>query len=107
DKVARRRGYSVVKSYCGYGIGTLFHTVLNVLHYVNNKAIGVMKPEHIFTIERMINEKKCNDTLWPDSWATVMLDGGRSAQFEHTLLVTESGVEILTSRTHGSYVDRF
>jgi len=59
-----------------------------------NKAIGVMKAGHIFTIEPMINEGNWQDVLWPDDWTSVTKDGKRSAQFEHTLLVTESGCEV-------------
>lgn len=66
-----------------------------------------MKAGHIFTIEPMINEGKWQDTLWPDDWTATTIDGKRSAQFEHTLLVTETGVEVLTKRLSGSYIDRF
>ena len=57
-----------------------------------------MKPGQIFTIEPMINVGSWKDTTWPDNWTAVTSDGSRSAQFEHTLLVTESGYEILTQR---------
>jgi methionyl aminopeptidase len=56
-----------------------------------------MKPGHVFTIEPMINEGTWQDVSWPDNWTAVTTDGKRSAQFEHTLLVTETGVEILTA----------
>jgi methionyl aminopeptidase len=69
--------------------------------------MGVMKPGHVFTIEPMINEGLWRDQLWPDEWTVTTIDGKRSAQFEHTLLVTETGVEILTKRPWGSYIDRF
>ena len=55
-----------------------------------------MRPGHVFTIEPMINEGTWHDQLWPDDWTAVTQDGKRSAQFEHTLLVTDSGCEILT-----------
>eukprot|EP00211_Chloroparvula_japonica_P017002 CAMPEP_0119125120 /NCGR_PEP_ID=MMETSP1310-20130426/4494_1 /TAXON_ID=464262 /ORGANISM="Genus nov. species nov., Strain RCC2339" /LENGTH=279 /DNA_ID=CAMNT_0007115151 /DNA_START=290 /DNA_END=1126 /DNA_ORIENTATION=- len=97
-KHANANGFSVVKSYCGHGIGRLFHTNPNVPHYAKNKAIGVMKPGHIFTIEPMINVGRWQDILWPDDWTSVTRDGKRSAQFEQTLLVTETGCEILTGR---------
>ena len=97
------RGFAVVRTYTGHGIGTLFHCVPNVPHYDGNRAVGVMQPGHVFTIEPMINEHGHDDVLWPDDWTAVTVDGGRSAQFEETLLVTETGVEILTQRTHGSY----
>ncbi len=57
-----------------------------------------MKPGHTFTIEPMINEGNWQDTHWPDDWTCTTLDGKRSAQFEHTLLITETGVEILTKK---------
>jgi methionyl aminopeptidase len=97
-KVAQKYGFSVVKSFCGHGTGKLFHTAPNVPHYAKNKAVGIMRPGHIFTIEPMINEGTCSDLVWPDKWTAVTRDGKRSAQFEHTLVVTETGVEILTAR---------
>ena len=97
-KVARPAGCSVVKTYCGHGIGELFHTSPNVPHYNKNKAVGVMKPGHSFTIEPMINLGTWKDVSWDDDWTAVTRDGQRSAQFEHTMIVTETGVEILTAR---------
>lgn len=98
SKTAASSGFSVVRSYCGHGIGDLFHTAPNVPHYPKNKAKGVMKPGMIFTIEPMINVGSWRDVTWPDDWTAVTADGSRSAQFEHTLLVTDSGYEILTQR---------
>merc|ERR1712137_252950 len=95
---AQANGLSVVKTYCGHGIGRLFHTNPTVPHYAKNKAVGMMKPGHIFTIEPMINMGTWRDQLWPDDWTAVTRDGKRSAQFEETLLITEDGVEILTAR---------
>lgn len=94
---ARSEGLSVVRTYCGHGIHRLFHCAPNVPHYARNKAVGACKPGHVFTIEPMINEGVWNDKTWPDKWTAATLDGKRSAQFEHTLLVTEDGVEILTT----------
>jgi methionyl aminopeptidase len=96
SQVANKQGFSVVKSYCGHGIGELFHTVPNIPHYAKNKAKGVMRPGHIFTIEPMINVGIWRDKLWPDDWTSVTQDGKRSAQFEETLLITEDGVEVST-----------
>ena len=64
--------------------------------------MGAMKPGHIFTVEPMINLKLNNgaDGLWPDDWTAVTLDGSRSAQFEHSFLVTETGYELLTARDY-------
>lgn len=95
---ANAQDFSVVKTYCGHGIGSLFHCAPNVPHYAKNKAVGVMKPGHIFTIEPMINVGSWRDTTWPDEWTAATADGKRSAQFEHTILVTETGYEILTAR---------
>lgn len=97
-QVASDQGFSVVRTYCGHGIGPLFHTAPNVPHYARNKAVGIMKPGHIFTIEPMINMGSWRDVSWPDNWTAVTEDGKRSAQFEHTILVTEDGYEILTAR---------
>lgn len=97
-RVARKEGFSVVRSYCGHGVHRMFHTAPNVPHYAKNKAVGVMRPGHIFTIEPMINAGSHHDETWPDNWTAVTKDGKRSAQFEHTMLVTETGVELLTAR---------
>uniref|UniRef100_A0A7S4F4U4 Methionine aminopeptidase n=1 Tax=Chrysotila carterae TaxID=13221 RepID=A0A7S4F4U4_CHRCT len=91
-------GFQVDKTYCGHGIGEYFHCAPNVPHYANNKAKFSMKPGHCFTIEPMINAGGWKDTHWPDGWTAVTRDGKPSAQFEHTLLVNETGVEILTAR---------
>jgi len=106
QKHAQENGYSVVRSYCGHGINQLFHTAPSVPHYGKNKAVGVMKPGHVFTIEPMINEGSWRDDIWPDNWTAVTQDGKLSAQFEHTLLVTDTGCEILTRRRGegGEYV---
>ncbi|CAN8020368.1 unnamed protein product [Ixodes persulcatus] len=98
QKHAQSHGFSVVRSYCGHGIHRLFHTAPSVPHYAKNKAIGIMKAGHCFTIEPMISEGTWHDAVWPDSWTAVTADGKRSAQFEQTLLVTDTGCEILTRR---------
>jgi methionyl aminopeptidase len=98
SKVSKKYKCSVVKTYCGHGIGALFHTAPNVPHYSNNKAKGEMRPGHIFTVEPMINLGSHEDVLWPDGWTAVTADGTRSAQFEHTILVTDAGCELLTAR---------
>ncbi|KAJ3106421.1 Methionine aminopeptidase 1 [Phlyctochytrium planicorne] len=95
--IADSAGFSVVRTYCGHGIGKYFHCAPNVPHYAKNKAVGTMKAGHIFTIEPMISEGLYHDLQWPDNWTAVTKDGKRSAQFEETLLVTETGVEILTA----------
>ncbi|GMN43145.1 hypothetical protein TIFTF001_012352 [Ficus carica] len=110
NRHASMSGFSVVKSICGHGIGELFHCAPNIPHYsmflaltqVGNKAVGVMKAGQTFTIEPMINTGVWRDRMWPDGWTVVTADGKRSAQFEHTLLVTETGVEVLTARLPSS-----
>lgn len=96
------QGFSVVRTYQGHGIGRLFHCMPNVPHYSKNKAIGFMKKGHIFTIEPMINAGGWKDLTWKDNWTAVTADGLRSAQFEHTLMITDDGCEILTARTQDS-----
>ncbi|EME28845.1 Methionine aminopeptidase 1 [Galdieria sulphuraria] len=98
DRVAQSNGHQVVRTYCGHGIHRLFHTAPNIPHYRKNKAMGVCKPSQVFTIEPMINQGTYRDITWPDGWTAVTADGKCSAQFEHTLLVTENSVEILTAR---------
>ncbi|KAJ3294909.1 Methionine aminopeptidase 1 [Borealophlyctis nickersoniae] len=99
QKHAQSEGFSVVRSYCGHGVGRFLHCPPDIPHYAKNKAVGVMKPGHVFTIEPMVSEGVWQDKHWPDNWTCVTMDGKRSAQFEETLLVTETGVEILTART--------
>ncbi|KAK2192267.1 hypothetical protein NP493_35g02008 [Ridgeia piscesae] len=101
QKHAQANGFSVVRSYCGHGIHRLFHTAPSVPHYAKNKAIGVMKAGHAFTIEPMISEGTWRDQTWPDNWTAVTQDGKRSAQFEHTLLVTDTGCDVLTRNKNG------
>lgn len=100
---ARADGFSVVREYCGHGIGRCFHCNPTVPHYANNGASDVMRSGNTFTIEPMINAGSFHDTVWPDEWTVVTQDGKRSAQFEHTILVTDTGCEILTARTDASY----
>uniref|UniRef100_A0A7R9WR60 Peptidase M24 domain-containing protein n=2 Tax=Craspedostauros australis TaxID=1486917 RepID=A0A7R9WR60_9STRA len=96
------RGYSSVKNFCGHGIGSVFHTTPNILHYRNNEPNGQMSAGHTFTIEPMICEGSARVLNWPDDWTATTTDGKKSAQFEHTLLVTEDGVEALTGKIETS-----
>lgn len=98
EKHATNNKCSVVKTYCGHGVGEYFHCPPDIPHYANNRTPGVMKPGMVFTIEPMINEGVFQDVTWPDDWTSSTKDGKVSAQFEHTLLVTENGVDILTAR---------
>ena len=95
---AEECGLGVVRTYTGHGVGQFFHCAPNIPHYAGNKAKYVMKPGHCFTIEPMINMGSWKDTHWVDGWTAVTKDGKPSAQFEHQLLVNDSGVEILTAR---------
>lgn len=101
-KFIEAKGLSVTRTYCGHGIGKLFHANPNVPHYRKNKAIGIMRPGHIFTIEPMINQGTWRDVTWFDDWTSTTEDGKRSAQFEHTILITDDGCEVLTARLEDS-----
>ncbi|CAI6080534.1 unnamed protein product [Clonostachys chloroleuca] len=137
EKHAKTKNCSVIRTYCGHGVNTLFHCPPNVPHYAKNKTVGECKPGMTFTIEPMIALGKYRDITWPDNWTSTTIDGKRTAQFgkdhtapsptrihialamlsqfrytwtmhanykftEHTLLVTETGVEILTARNADS-----
>eukprot|EP00927_Polykrikos_kofoidii_P061322 TRINITY_DN56166_c0_g1_i1.p1 TRINITY_DN56166_c0_g1~~TRINITY_DN56166_c0_g1_i1.p1 ORF type:complete len:409 (-),score=52.10 TRINITY_DN56166_c0_g1_i1:342-1568(-) len=98
-QVAVKEGCAVVPDFCGHGVGHVFHGLPDVPHYRKNKAMGTMKPGHIFTVEPNLNIGKSGRAkVWPDNWTQVTTTGKRSAQFEHTFLVSETGVEILTAR---------
>ncbi|GAB4393015.1 MAG: type I methionyl aminopeptidase [Gammaproteobacteria bacterium] len=89
---------SVVREYCGHGIGRIFHEDLQILHYGQPGTREILQPGMTFTIEPMVNAGKRHVKLLPDQWTVVTKDHQPSAQWEHTLLVTEDGVEILTLR---------
>jgi methionyl aminopeptidase len=93
---AARQGYGVVRDYCGHGIGDTFHTSLQIPHHQDPRARRIMEAGMTFTIEPMITEGGWEAGIWQDGWTAVTADGRRSAQFEHTLLVTPTGAEILT-----------
>ncbi|KAH6560183.1 hypothetical protein BASA60_000382 [Batrachochytrium salamandrivorans] len=95
SKVARAHGYSVNKDFCGHGIGRQFHQPPFVLHYENHDT-EIMEPGMTFTVEPILCQGSGNYIKWPDAWTVVTLDGGRAAQFEHTVLVSDHAVEILT-----------
>lgn len=102
EKEAAENGCSVVTAFCGHGVGRLFHGPPDIPHFKKNKAVGVMKPGHVFTVEPMLNLGTSKERLWPDGWTAATRDGKRSAQFEHSFLVTEEGFEVLTSRENVS-----
>lgn len=94
---AHAAGYSVVREYTGHGIGRKFHEEPQVLHYRTEAGKRfVFEPGMTFTIEPMINEGEWKTRQLNDGWTAVTIDGKLSAQFEHTVLVTEKGVEVLT-----------
>jgi len=90
---------SVVREYCGHGIGRVFHEEPQVLHFGKPGAGLMLKPGMVFTVEPMVNLGKAAVKLLPDHWTVVTRDKSLSAQFEHTLVVTETGHEILTLPT--------
>lgn len=92
------QGYSVVREFCGHGIGRGFHEAPQVLHYGTPNTGIILEPGMTFTIEPMVNAGKRHVKLLPDGWTVVTKDHSLSAQWEHTLAVTEDGVEILTLR---------
>ncbi|HEY2567106.1 MAG TPA: type I methionyl aminopeptidase [Candidatus Aquirickettsiella sp.] len=98
QQYAESEGFSVVREYCGHGIGQLFHEDLQVLHYGQAGTDIQLLPGMTFTIEPMINAGKRFTKLMPDQWTVVTKDHSLSAQWEHTLLVTETGYEVFTKR---------
>jgi methionyl aminopeptidase len=96
ESYARRFGYGVVREFTGHGIGTTFHSGLVIPHYDDPSATTVIEPGMTFTIEPMLNLGTPEWVMWDDGWTVVTKDGRRSAQFEHTVLVTDTGAEILT-----------
>jgi methionyl aminopeptidase len=93
---AERNGFSVVREFCGHGIGRNFHEEPQVLHYGKSGTGPELLPGMIFTIEPMINAGKAAISELPDGWTIVTKDRSLSAQWEHTVVVTATGVEVLT-----------
>lgn len=96
---AENQGFSVVREYCGHGIGAVFHEEPQVLHYGIKGSGLLLEAGMIFTIEPMINAGKRAIKLLPDHWTVVTKDHSLSAQWEHTILVTPTGFEVLTLRS--------
>jgi methionyl aminopeptidase len=96
---AEKNRYSIVREYCGHGIGTVFHDDPQVLHYGKKGTGPELKPGMTFTIEPMLNAGKAAVKLLPDEWTVVTKDHKLTAQWEHTMLVTDTGYEILTHRS--------
>ena len=96
QKYVEGNGFSVVREYCGHGIGQIYHEDPQVLHY-GNRGVGLrLEKGMTFTVEPMVNAGKPGTRLLPDGWTVVTRDHSLSAQWEHTVTVTEDGVEILT-----------
>jgi methionyl aminopeptidase len=104
EDLATQHGFGVARDFFGHGIGEEFHDNPNILHFRNREPYGRMKVGHTFTIEPMLHETmNTRYRVWSDGWTAVTEDGGRSAQYEHTLLIVEDGVEILTRKTSDSF----
>jgi methionyl aminopeptidase len=93
---AKKHKLGVVKAFIGHGIGEQFHTDIQVLHYYDERASTIMRPGMTFTIEPMITIGSWQHRMWDDDWTAVTTDGKRTAQFEHTILVTDDGYDVLT-----------
>ncbi|SQG64897.1 Methionine aminopeptidase [Corynebacterium renale] len=96
ESYAKRFGYNVVTDFTGHGIGTTFHNGLIVLHYDSDAYRQVLEPGMTLTIEPMLNLGSLDYDIWDDGWTVQNRDGKFTAQFEHTLVITEDGNEILT-----------
>jgi methionyl aminopeptidase len=96
DTHAHEHGYGVVRMFVGHGIGEQFHISPSVPHYYTPEASTVMEPGMTFTIEPMITLGAWREKMWDNGWTAVTADGRRTAQFEHTLVVTENGADVLT-----------
>ena len=96
QRYAEKQGCSVVREYCGHGIGKGFHEDPQVLHYGRPGTGEILTPGMVFTIEPMINLGRRETKLLPDGWTVVTRDRSLSAQWEHTIAVTEDGHDVLT-----------
>jgi methionyl aminopeptidase len=101
ESYAKRFGYGVVRDFTGHGISTAFHTGLIIPHYDDPYATLVMQPGMTFTIEPMLTLGTADYEMWSDKWTAVTRDRKRTAQFEHTMVVTHDGVEVLTLPSGG------
>ncbi|MCF7769960.1 type I methionyl aminopeptidase [Achromobacter pulmonis] len=99
ERHARRNGYSVVREYCGHGIGREMHEEPQVLHWGKPRTGLVLREGMVFTIEPMVNQGRRAVRTEDDGWTVVTCDGQLSAQFEHTVAVTASGMRVLTLRS--------
>jgi methionyl aminopeptidase len=106
ERHAAANGYGVVRAFCGHGIGEDFHMEPQVLHYYEPRARTVMEEGMVFTVEPMLTQGPPEHVVWSDGWTAATADGRRSAQFEHTVLVTRDGAEILTLASEGAPRER-
>ena len=101
---AEAEGFNVVRAFTGHGVAQEFHTGLHILHYLEPRdAVVAMEPSMTFTIEPMVALGTSEHRIWPDDWTAVTADSRRTAQFEHTLVVTDDGAEILTLHPDGAW----
>lgn len=96
ETYAKRFGYGVVREFTGHGVGTSFHTGLIIPHYDDPNYRTVIEPGMVFTVEPMITLGSHEWEMWDDGWTVTTADKSITAQFEHTILITEDGPEILT-----------
>src|SRR5918995_1789968 len=96
EEHARAHRLGVVRAFVGHGIGEQFHTEIQILHYYDSRGSMIMRPGMTFTVEPMITLGTWQHKMWDDGWTAVTADGRRTAQFEHTVLVTDDGVDVLT-----------
>ncbi len=96
ESYAKRFGYGVVRVFTGHGVHSSFHSGLIVPHYDDPRATRVLEPGMTFTIEPMLTLGTIEHRMWADGWTAVTADGKLTAQFEHTMVVTDDGVELLT-----------
>src|SRR4028119_2351873 len=104
QEYAEAQGFSVVRDFVGHGVSNIFHTAPQIPHYGTRGKGKRLHPGMVFTIEPMINEGTWEVKLLGDGWTAVTIDRKLSAQFEHTIAVTESGVEILTLREQEAHL---
>ena len=101
QKHVEEQGFSVVRDFCGHGLGKKFHAAPNILHYGEAKTGEKLEEGMLFTIEPMINEGEYTTKVLQDGWTAVTKDKSLSAQFEHTVGVTSDGYEIFTLSKKG------
>lgn len=99
---AEKYGFGVVRDFVGHGIGEQFHTDIQICHYYHPRLTDVIEPGMVFTIEPMITAGTWKARVWSDGWTAVTADGSRTAQFEHTVLITDDEPELLTTPTDTS-----